>query len=76
METRALKAEGAAGAVFLDLSAPGQKHRPLKRFRRYIENSDWDEKLLQRLNRVDSCTCALAAAASLYIIILSLFILY
>lgn len=75
MRTRTLKAGSAGGLALFDLSEPRPKQRPWKRFRRFIENTDWDEKLLQRLEWVDACACALAAAASLSIAALSLLIL-
>jgi hypothetical protein len=74
MRTRTLRARDAGLALF-ELSELRSKTGLLKRFRRLIENSDWDEEVLRHLKWVDGFTCALAAAAFLYVVCISIFII-
>jgi hypothetical protein len=75
MGTRTLRVSDTGLALF-ELRESGSKTGLLKRFRHFIENSDWDEAILRRMKWVDACSCAFAAAAALYIVCVSIFIVY
>jgi hypothetical protein len=75
MGTKTLRVSDTGLGLF-ELREFRSKTGLLKRFRRFIENSDWDEEILRRMKWVDACSCAFAAAVALYIVCVSIFIIY
>jgi hypothetical protein len=75
MGTKTLRVSDT-GLELFELRECRSKTGLLERFRRFIENSDWDGEILRRLKWVNTCSCAFAVAAALYIVYVSIFIIY
>jgi len=66
MAIRILRIDEFDAATF-EVRRPKQRSLVL-RFRYFIENSDWDDRILRHAKWVDGASLTIAAAAALYVL--------
>jgi hypothetical protein len=68
MQAEITFSENAAGTKVADIVKIFQAINPIKEFKRFIEESDWDERLLEYEKYMNRFFCGIIIASSVFFI--------